>query len=181
MRKTGTLNRSAKFAYYGLADNLYAFYFGVVHPVLQFRDVFSVDDFFERYIKRELETSFLPHAFEAIAQQFLIRRNRLGLNEPLFSEIGRVVYADPRRKINGEFDLVTRDEKGDTYYERKYTEEAVGVSVVEEEERQLKKCGLPHYRLGFISRPGFAPGLEGKGYVLYSASDFFALEKKRGL
>jgi AAA+ ATPase superfamily predicted ATPase len=178
VRKNGTLNHSAKFAYYGFGDNLYNFYFTCVHPYLPFRDVFSVDEFFSRYIESPLETSFLPHTFESIAQEFLIRRNRLGLNEPLFSEIGRVVYNDPRHHRNGEFDLVSRDEKGDTYYECKYTNDPLTLAVALLEEKQLKDCGLPHYRMGFIARKGFAPELQKKGYLLFSLPDFFAFKEE---
>ena len=48
--------------------------------------------------------------------QYLIRQNRLGLMDPVIEKIGKYYYDDPKTKTNGEFDVVTLDEKGYAFY-----------------------------------------------------------------
>jgi AAA+ ATPase superfamily predicted ATPase len=171
--KRGSLNENEKKSYYQFGDNLYDFYYSCVHPLLQYRDVLPLDVFFERYVGPLLNTVFLPRKFEEICGQFLLRRNRHGLNKPLFDKIGRYVFHDEKSKRNGEFDLATEDPKGMVFYECKYWEKPVGLPVALEEERQLKACRLPYYRLGFFARNGFEENMKEKPYLLYSISDFF--------
>lgn len=66
---------------------------------------------------------------------YLILANRRGLADPVFYDIGIYFYDDVANRRNVHLDVVTEDEKGFTSYECKYTKEAVGKRVVEEEEK----------------------------------------------
>ena len=66
---------------------------------------------------------------------YLILANRRGVAEPVFYDIGIYFYDDVANRRNVHLDVVTEDEKGFTSYECKYTKEAVGKRVVEEEEK----------------------------------------------
>ena len=66
---------------------------------------------------------------------YLILANRRGLVDPVFYDIGIYFYDDVANRRNVHLDVVTEDEKGFTSYECKYTKEAVGKRVVEEEEK----------------------------------------------
>ena len=66
---------------------------------------------------------------------YLILTNRRGVADPVFYDIGIYFYDDVANRRNVHLDVVTEDEKGFTSYECKYTKEAVGKRVVEEEEK----------------------------------------------
>ena len=66
---------------------------------------------------------------------YLILANRRGVADPVFYDIGIYFYDDVANRRNVHLDVVTEDEKGFTCYECKYTKEAVGKRVVEEEEK----------------------------------------------
>ena len=66
---------------------------------------------------------------------YLILANRRGVADPVFYDIGIYFYDDVANCRNVHLDVVTEDEKGFTSYECKYTKEAVGKRVVEEEEK----------------------------------------------
>lgn len=58
--------------------------------------------------------------FENVCRQYLIRENRAGRIEPVIERIGKYYYDDPKNRTNGEFDIVTEDEKGYGFYEVKF-------------------------------------------------------------
>lgn len=66
---------------------------------------------------------------------YLILANRRGVADPVFFDIGTYFYDDVANRRNVHLDVVTEDEKGFTSYACKYTKEAVGKRVVEEEEK----------------------------------------------
>ena len=74
------------------------------------------------------------------------------LVKSLIYEIGTYSFDDPRRRINRQFDVVTRDRNGYISYECKYTSSPVSTAVYREEEYQIRDCALPFYDLGFSSR-----------------------------
>lgn len=73
----------------------------------------------------------------------------------MHGRIGKYWYDNPREKTNGEFDLVTEDEKGYIFYEAKFRSEPVFQRMIEEEIRQVESTGMNCYRYGFVSRYGF--------------------------
>ena len=111
--------------------------------------------FYERYIQDDFESWYVPHGFESICRQYLIRQNRLGLLEEPFEKIGKYWYDDPKTHTNGEFDLVTQDRNGYIFYEAKFRKDPVDQKMIDEEIAQVKKTGMNCYRYGFISRSGF--------------------------
>lgn len=135
----------------------------------------NMDAFYDRFVKNQLEKGFVPHCFEKICKEFLIRKNRQGKMNPCFYNIGSYTYNDSKRKIHGRFDLMTEDDNGYTFYECKYTKDTIGPEIVEEEMRQLKECNIHYYRLGFFSKSGYR--LEKKdGFLYYTLEDLFRLE-----
>lgn len=165
-----------KKAYYELSDNAFAFYFGVVYPRLIYRNIESTASFFANRIKDFLYREYLPHKFESIAKEFLIRKNKMDHSSNHFDEIGTYFYNDKQNKKNGEFDLVTKNRHGYVFYEVKDTESPLGLGVVKEEEKQLKEANLPYHNLGFVSKNGFKDELKGMGYLLYDLKDLYFLK-----
>lgn len=81
--------------------------------------------------------------------------NRNGLMEAPFEKIGKYCYDDPAEKKNGEFDIVTQDDRGYIFYEAKFWKDPVTESMVQNEIRQVAQTGLSCYKYGFFSRSGF--------------------------
>lgn len=113
------------------------------------------DVFYEKYINKDFEEYYVPHKFEEICRQYLIRQNRLGNINPVIEKIGKYYYDNPKERTNGEFDVVTLDEKGYVFYEVKFRNKKTSDEVIEEEIHQVKETGLNCYKYVFISRAGF--------------------------
>lgn len=141
---------------YRIVDPLSLFYYRYVFRNLSQRAFLDPDVFFDRYIARDFEENYVPHFFEEVCRQYLIRQNRAGNIDVPFDEIGRYWYDDPANHANGEFDIVTRDPQGFIFYEAKFRKTPVGQKMVEEEISQVKATGLCCYKYGFFSRSGFA-------------------------
>ena len=132
-------NNKKKSGYF-ISDNLSLFYYKYIF----------------RYIAEDFETKYVPKSFERICKQYLIRKNRKGLMDEVFEKIGKYYYDDPIEKKNGEFDIVTLDDRGYIFYEAKFRKEPVTENVVRNEIRQVEQTGLECYKYGFFSKSGFA-------------------------
>ena len=117
--------------------------------------IMDPETFYDKYINIDFEEAYVPHKFEEIARQYLIRQNRLGNIEPVIEKIGKYYYDDPKTRTNGEFDVVTWDEKGYVFYEVKFRKKKTSKEVIEEEIRQVNATGLHCYKYVFFSRSGF--------------------------
>ena len=129
--------------------------------------------FYENFIRRDLESSFIPHKFESIAKEFLLKLNFAHKIDDIILDIGSYSYDDPKNKMNREFDVVTLDRNGYIQYECKYTNEKITMQVVNEEEAQIKNLDIKFYKLGFISKNGFSDDIDRDKYICYSLDDFF--------
>ncbi len=92
-----------------ITDGLSLFYYRYLFRYSSQRMVMSPDSFFERYVHDDFEEHFVPHRFEEVCRQYLVRQNRAEKIPEIFSEIGKYWYDDPVTHTNGEFDIVTRD------------------------------------------------------------------------
>ncbi|WP_295918424.1 ATP-binding protein [Anaerovibrio lipolyticus] len=147
--------RNKKKAGYYISDNLSLFYFRYIFRYSSQLKIMDEEIFYEKYIHKDFEEWFVPHRFEEICKQYLIRQNRMGNIEPVIEKIGKYYYDDPDNHTNGEFDVVTYDEKGYAFYEVKFRKRPVSKDIIEAEIQQVKKTGLDCYKYVFISRAGF--------------------------
>ena len=111
--------------------------------------------FYDKYIAADFEEDYVPHQFEEICRQYLIRQNKLGNITPVIEKIGKYYYDDPKTHTNGKFDVVTLDEKGYAFYEVKFRKKKISKEVIEEKIRQVNAAGLNCYKFVFFSRAGF--------------------------
>lgn len=157
VRKEAPINDSnnKKKAGYYIDDQLSLFYYRYCFRYASQMSVMDPVMFYERYVKEDFETRYVPRSFEEICRQYLIRKNRAGSIDEPFEEIGRYWYDDPETRSNGEFDIVTKDPNGYIFYEAKFRSEPLNESRVMQEIMQVKKSGMDCYRYGFISRSGF--------------------------
>lgn len=155
--KTAPINDSTnkkKVGYY-ISDNLSLFYYRYVFKYSSQMKIMDSDVFFKKYIEKDFEEYYVPHLFETVCRQYLIRKNRAGEIEPVIENIGKYYYDNPVEHTNGEFDIVTKDEYGFAFYEVKFRKNPVTDAVIDEEIEQVKATGLDCYKHVFFSRSGF--------------------------
>ena len=144
-----------KKAGYYICDNLSLFYFRYIFKYSSQLKIMDTDVFYDKYINRDFEEKYVPHKFEEICRQYLIRQNRMGNIEPVIEKIGKYYYDDPKTRTNGEFDVVTLDEIGYIFYEVKFRKRKTSKEIIDEEMQQVKNTGLDCYKYVFFSRSGF--------------------------
>lgn len=165
-------NNRKKLGYY-INDNLSKFYYRYIFRYLSQRSVMEPNAFYDRYIKEDFENNYVPKAFEEIAKQYLIRRNRSGNFPEPFDLIGTYYYDDPANKTSGEFDVVTQGAKGYIFYEVKYRKSKITKTMIRKEIEEVIKTGLNCYKYGFISRSGFDPNIDKKDLILIELTDLY--------
>lgn len=140
---------------YFVVDPLSLFYYRYVFRNASARQLLDPEIFYDRYISQDFEENYVPHMFEEVCRQHLVRQNRAGNVEPSFDAIGKYWYDDPANKTSGEFDVVTRDPEGYVFYEAKFRKTPITQKMVSEEISQVEATGLKCHRYGFFSRSGF--------------------------
>lgn len=140
---------------YVICDGLSKFYYRYVFRYLSQRSVLDPEVYYDRYVNDDFETQFVPRAFEEVCRQYLVRQNRMGNSEPPFDLIGTYSYDDPVTRTNGEFDVVTKDPLGYSFYEAKFRTAPITQRMIEDEIEQVQRTGLTCHRYGFFSRSGF--------------------------
>lgn len=98
------------------------------------------------------------------------------MEEP-FEAIGKYYYDLPKEHKNGEFDVVTKDDRGYAFYEAKFREAPVSNAMVEKEIQQVNMTGLYCYRYGFFSKSGYDEDISRSDVVKYTLDDLYN-EKK---
>lgn len=140
---------------YQIADNLSLFYYRYIFKYLSQMKIMDSSVFFSKYIEKDFEENYVPHQFEEICKQYLIRENKAGNINPILEKIGKYYYDNPKEHTNGEFDIVTEDELGFAFYEVKFRKAPVSKSMVENEIAQVDATGLKCYKYVFFSRSGY--------------------------
>ncbi len=143
-----------KMGYY-ICDNLSLFYFRYIFKYSSQLKIMDSDIFYDKYVSKDFEEKYVPHKFEEICRQYLIRQNRIGNIDPVIEKIGKFYYDDPKTRKNGEFDVVSLDENGYVFYEVKFRNGKISKEVIDEEIQQIKNTGLNCYKYVFFSRSGF--------------------------
>lgn len=148
-------NNNKKKAGYYISDNLSLFYYRYIFKYSSQMKIMDSEVFYKKYIESDFEDYFVPHQFEVICRQYLIRKNRAGLIDPVIEKIGKYYYDNPINRTNGEFDIVTEDEIGFIFYEVKFRKNPITDAMIEEEIKQVKATGLDCYKYVFFSRSGY--------------------------
>jgi AAA+ ATPase superfamily predicted ATPase len=157
VEKTAPINdedNKRKAGYY-ICDNLSLFYYRYIFKYSSQLQIMDSDVFYDKYIADDFAKSYVPHKFEEICKQYLIRQNKLGKISPVIEKIGKYYYDDPKTHTNGEFDVVTQDEKGYVFYEAKFRKKKISKEIIDEEIHQVQRTGLNCYQYVFFSRAGF--------------------------
>ena len=176
LRKVGPINAKGnkKRTFYAFGDNLVHFYYRYVFRYIAERNTMTPADFYDEFVRDDMASVYLPEKFEGIAAEGIARLSRLHRIEPPVFEVGTYSFDDAKAKVNRQFDVVTRDRMGYTAYECKFTDTPVDRRVIEEEEAQVSGLDIDFYRLGFVSKSGFAAHVDAEQYVLVTLEDLYA-------
>lgn len=164
-------NNKKKSGYY-ICDNLSLFFYKYIFRYSSQMQIMDSEVFYDKYIHNDFETQHVPFVFENICKQYLIRLNKLGLNEEIFHKIGKYYYDDPIKKTNGEFDIVTLDTKGYIFYEAKFRNKKIDIEMIQKEIEQVNKTGLHCYKYGFFSKTGYED-INCSNVILYTLDDLY--------
>lgn len=156
-------NNKRKAGYY-ICDNLSLFYYRYIFKYSSQLKIIDANVFYDKYISKDFEENYVPHRFEDICKQYLIRQNKAGKISPIIEKIGKYYYDDPINHTNGEFDIVTQDEKGYVFYEVKFKKQKLSKSAILKEIEQIKQTGLNPYKYVFITRSGFQSNFDKKEF-----------------
>lgn len=157
VEKTAPINdpNNKKKVGYQISDNLSLFYYRYIFKYSSQLKIMDAEIFYKKYIEKDFEENYVPHQFETIAKQYLINMNKAGKINPVFEKIGKYYYDNPLEHKNGEFDVVTEDEKGYVFYEVKFKNSPITKSTIDEEISHVQSTGLKCYKYAFISKSGF--------------------------
>lgn len=155
--KTAPINdrNNKKKMSYSICDNLSLFYYRYIFKYLSQMNIMDEEVFYKKYIEKDFEEYYVPHLFENICKQYLIRQNRLGEIEPVLQNIGKYYYDNPKNRTNGEFDIVSEDDNGYIFYEVKFRKKEITDEMIDEEIAQVNATGLNCYKYVFFSRSEF--------------------------
>ena len=163
---------SDKNTYYRISDNAFSFYYRYVAPS---ETAILLGSGKAAYAKRstQIDSNYVPSIFEDASREFLVRMNMKGLIDPPIEDLGTYFY-NLGGNSNGQFDLVTKDEKGYVFYECKFR--ALERKDLVEEQNQVKampQFAIRPYKLAFI---GCEKGelRDSDEATVYSLDDFFS-------
>lgn len=148
------LNNRKKAGYY-VADNLSLFYYRYIFKYLSQLKIMNSATFYTKYIEKDFEEEYVPHQFEEMCKQYLIKENKAGRIRPVIEKIGKYYYNNPKERTNGEFDIVSEDELGYVFYEVKFRKAPISKLLIEKEIEQVKQSGLNCYKYVFFSKSGY--------------------------
>ena len=140
---------------YRISDACVHFYYYFIYRNESMHDLLKENVFYDRYISEKLNSVFAPKAFEKVCKEYLVRKNRDGMFEPILENIGTYWYDNPKEKKNGQFDVVGKCDKGYLFFECKYTNSFIDDSIIKEEIDQVSKTSLKPCQYGFFSKNGF--------------------------
>ena len=159
-------------SHYYIDDNLSHFYYRYLANHMSQLQIMPEKKFWDRYIETDFNEHYVPFTFEKICKQYLIRRNMEGEIEPVIEKIGKYYYDDPVNHKNGEFDIVTQDEKGYIFYEAKYKSRPVTNGLIQKEIEQVRTTNLNCYGFGFFSKAGFSDKID-PSVTTYTLEDLY--------
>lgn len=164
-------NNKKKSGYY-IKDNFVLFYYKYIFRNISRLNVMNEIAFYNRYIEPDFTKNYVPHVFEDVCRQFLVRKNKMGNIDVPFFDIGKYYYDDPVNKKNGEFDIVTEDDQGYIFYECKFRNEKITNKMIEKEIEQVNQTSLECYKYGFFSKSGFE-SREQVNCIYYGLDDLY--------
>lgn len=179
INKTSPINdlNNAKRMNYEINDNLINFYYRYI-----FSNPFGLTrnqpkKYFEKYVKEDLETKYIPYIFDSIIKEFLYQANLRNTNDYLNLYIGPFLASNKKTKQIIEFNVATYNKNGYTIYLTKYSKDALTNAEIQEKIAKLNELKVKNYRLGLISSSGLSDDIDQSKFIIYSIDNLYELTK----
>lgn len=152
-----------------IKSNFVAFHYHFIWKNQASRALMSYDDFFDTFIKDELDL-YVSRRFEKIVEQYLIKNYKTIHGEPII-QIGRYWYNDRRLKKDIEIDVCVQTKNHIHIYECKWTSNVIQKQTMDE---LIKKwTHLKASKYGAFSKLGYDEDLLEMGYDFIDAKALF--------
>lgn len=176
--KTVPINEleTSKKTYYEINDHFISFFYKYIFKHVSEKNIMDSKIFYQEIVEKDFNEQFVPKMFERIVKEYLIIENKKGRLNPPILKIGKYWYDNPKEKVNGEFDLVSKDKNGFIVYEVKYKKNKITDRTIREEIEQLNRCKVSYYKLGFFSKSGFDVKEKDNDYYLRNIEDMYKFE-----
>jgi len=138
--------------YYRIIDNAIKFYYSYLIRSLANRNLFSNKDYYEKFIKEDLNQHFIPLMFEGVGYQFIALMNQHNKLDDTLYDLFTYIINDKKTKNNYQFDVVGKSKKGLINFECKFKDMEVNKEEVEKENRQAELANSNFYKTVFISK-----------------------------
>ena len=138
--------------YYRIVDNSIKFYYTFLIHSFANRQLFSDEEYYETYIKKDLNESFVPSIFESVGYQFVGLMNKNNRFNDKLNDLFTYIINDKKTKNNYQFDVVGKDKKGLINFECKFQQDPINKNEVFEEMRQTELADEAFYKTIFISK-----------------------------
>ena len=135
--------------------------------------LFKPIDYYKEFIKEDFLNNFVPHKFESISMQYLEYANKNGILPIKLIDLYPYVYNDKETKQSYEFDVVGETKEGLINFECKYTNSAVSLKEIIDEQSQAKHVFKKFYKQAFISKSGFKNNISSLDYILITLDELF--------
>ena len=157
---------------YRISDPCIKFYYNFIYRNESVHNILDDSTFYQNFIEDEFEKVTVPHCFEIVAKQYLIKENRRRKISPFLLDIGTYWYDNPIDKKNGQFDVVARCKDGYIFYECKFLNSPINDTIINEEINRVSLTNLKPIKYGFFSKSGFNI-TNPDSYFLYSLEDLY--------
>lgn len=76
---------------YYISDNLSLFYYRYIFKYSSQIKIMDAETFYNKYIEKDFLEQYVPHSFEKVCKEYLIRMNKKGAFDPVLDNIGKIL------------------------------------------------------------------------------------------
>lgn len=160
---------NSKKTLYKIKDNFFNFYYKFIHSNKSKLTLVNAAVFYDRIIKNQLD-EYVSFIFEKICHQFLMRKSLKKEGNGIY-EIAKYWGNHKELKREVEIDIATKDDKGITVYECKWTNDQF--RKAEFNDLYNDSSLLNPYRYGGFSKNGFSEDAKKSLTAAYTIKDLF--------
>ena len=152
-------NKKSKKGLYVLEDNTYRFWYKYIPRNINYINNDMGEELYKEIIEPDLN-NYLSYIFEDVSIQYIQRKLKEGIIQPMYSSIGRWWGNNPVLKKEEEIDFIA--DAGNTYYfgECKWQNKQIGMTVVNDLIRKSMLFDVQNREYYLFSKSGFKTRVE---------------------
>ncbi|MDO8054119.1 ATP-binding protein ['Opuntia sp.' phytoplasma] len=172
--------KNQKKTLYFIKDQFFHFSFYFLEKNKSQKIIMNKNNFYETVIQKDLD-KYVSLEFEKICQSFLIKKNKMNIEE-----IGRYwgnekEINNPKNNVNLEIDIILKTNKNVSIFECKWSNQKINMPQFKQlniKKEYIKKIfSYPNIILGFFSKKGYQQEIiqNQKDIFLYNLEDLYSL------